>query len=1140
MEREKSKISTANDMNSYFEPLVRRYAQEPLPFRQRFIFTWFAVFFLIFISPVFAQEEIPPEETEEQSVVEESYEEADEPLTPAMRRAEMEIKTSTLSELASWCRTLGLSESGTREALSARLRNHFQLPEPSYEEDKRKTIIIESAQTTEYFSIEVINEDYARLKGNVSISMVDGGDTHKISADEILFNRTRNILTARGKVSYTKTGGDSTETFRGENITIDLDNWSSILLDGGSSRDSDGTAYYFSGAVISHTDENVTFIRNAEITNAANPDALWSINASRLWLLPGSDFAILHAILKVGEIPVLYFPFLYLPGDKLFFHPVFGYRSREGGFVQSTTYILGQPSADPEETISVLKILGNSDDMEREREGLFLRSTGRKRVVEDSRKLKLMLDYYVNLGFYAGVDFSMPKTEILNPIELSFGIAFSRNITYRNGNYTPFKPDGSLDWRSANFFSLKVPFRYRLTFQSSISARYGSIAWNFPFYSDSEVNMDFLNRSENMDFFNIMSNSTPDNTISTSIPSFQWQINGNFNPPIAKLNPYISRLSLSSISTSLTFKSLSDKTFAPDKYIIYNISGSLSGTLFSYGGTSASSGGGVQNTVSDPLAGIGTPISPWSDEEDESEVSSPKEVLSPPVITQNFSLPRAGNNRINISYQITPASSTEQQFYTRNWTAYDKVDWSDIQSVLSSFNTSASLNFNLDHTNGLYSNALVFSGSGTLRNYGYLNENAYASTAAMNEVRRTQYSQTNYSSFYSYSGTLRPFYRDPTFGNISFQYNFRGTLVRSRRWTLDNSPNGPDLTPQWGSWVKEERVNGIDIYGLTAHRLTANFSANIRSYQQTISFSADLPPLDSLLTANASFRFWISDTSINFRIEGPKPSENINEWIVKPITIAETLRFTNYSSFVFNMVIKPEEDNDITNITALFTYRTFRASFSAEKAARYNFNLSTGWQQQGDPVLHPRELLLSYSYSFPKKELIKGRLDLSFNAGTSLSFNLQRYTNSNFQLTLSANLNVPGILEFSLSATSRNSSIWRYFKGIPGFESSTSMYPEGDQNNLFIDLFDSFNFFNETLRRRSAFKIQRMDFKVVHLLGDWTAELGVSMYPYQNVSAQSLRYQIATDFHFIVSWKPISEIKSDINYDGKNNNWAIR
>ena len=155
---------------------------------------FFIIIFSLFTAALFAQEEqlsLPDYEIEEEPPEFFTQEiEEDETLSPSMQRIEMEIRTSTLSELAVWCRNLGLSESGTREELSTRLRNYFQLPPPEPPDSERREITIESAQTIEYFTIDVIDEDYARLTGDVRLSLRDGDTTHRIQADEILFNRT--------------------------------------------------------------------------------------------------------------------------------------------------------------------------------------------------------------------------------------------------------------------------------------------------------------------------------------------------------------------------------------------------------------------------------------------------------------------------------------------------------------------------------------------------------------------------------------------------------------------------------------------------------------------------------------------------------------------------------------------------------------------------------------------------------------------------------------------------------------------------------------------------------------------------------------------------------------------------------------
>ena len=1132
---------------------------------------FFFLFLLIFSLTALQAQEISEEITEE--TTEEEVTEVEPPLSPQNQRIEMEIKTSTLAELAAWCRSLGLSEGGTRDDMSRRLREHFNIREPRQRASSRKIITIDSAQTSEYFSIDTIGEDYARLKGDVSLSLIDGDTTHKIRADEILFNRTRNIITARGKVVYEKIESDKTETFRGENITVNIENWASIFLEGNTERrlDNDGTAYLFSGTVISRTDQDTTILQNAKISSAGNEEALWSINASRLWLLPGSDFAIFNAILKVGEIPVLYIPFFYFPSDDPIFHPVLGYRSREGGFIQTTTYLIGQPKADSSETSSLSRILGNSNDREKRPEGLFLRSTGRKKTDQNALSLKLLADYYVNLGGYIGLDMAVPRINLLNPLNLSLGVAFSRTVSHTGGIFSPFIPnadgiyDGSSDWNHSYFFNEPVPFRYRMTFQSSISGKYGGVSWNLPFYSDPYINSDFTqNRSEKMDFMNMIQQGAAmgsDDSTQNELSGFLWNINGNLNPSLQFLSPVVSRITISKIATELTFRSIRDdvvsannpysparRFFAPDKYTIYDVSGAISGTPLTIGGAQKS---GTQNTnqeINNPLEGIGIPISPFPDSEEadtRQRSPLPPDMLVPPAISQTFSLPGSGNIRFNLDYSITPSSSAELQFMTSTWKTYDDVDWEDTQSILTSVGGSSNINLRMDHTSGLFNNTVTFSGSGTWRDFSFLNEEAYLKTdgtvdeARINEARRQQYAQTNYSTFYSYNGTVRPLFQNNIFSQSNIQYNFRGTLVRSRRYNAERSPDGPDLTAQWGSWVKEERKDGEDIYGLTSHRLSTNVAANVMDRTQNISISTDLPPLDELIITNATFRFWISETNINFRIERPVTDNENNEWKFKPIYLTETLRFDKIGSFSFYMVIDPEKDNEINNISTSLTLWNFRIAFTALKEAESVFVMPGGWQSRGEPVFLPKNLSLTYNYPSTARDFFDKKFSLSFNVNTALSFDLQRHTNSSFTLSLGVSLTIPRFLEVTFSASTQNSVIWRYFKEVPGMEDLTYMYPEGPQNNVFIDLFDSFNFADESLRRRSGFKIQRFNLKAVHFLGDWNAELSVSMYPWLDEKAPMNGYKIIADIEFLIQWKPITEIKNNIRFEGKTEKWSV-
>jgi hypothetical protein len=68
--------------------------------------------------------------------------------------------------------------------------------------------------------------------------------------------------------------------------------------------------------------------------------------------------------------------------------------------------------------------------------------------------------------------------------------------------------------------------------------------------------------------------------------------------------------------------------------------------------------------------------------------------------------------------------------------------------------------------------------------------------------------------------------------------------------------------------------------------------------------------------------------------------------------------------------------------------------------------------------------------------------------------------------------------------------------------------------------------------------MKKYDLKLIHYLGDWRADLGISMYPNLNTKFDIPRYQISSDISFIVQWKPITEIKTHIEYNSENDKWV--
>ncbi|MDR2258478.1 MAG: LPS-assembly protein LptD [Treponema sp.] len=1085
----------------------------------------------------------------------------------------MDIKTSTLTELAAWCRNLGLSEGGGKEELAQRLREYFKLAGSgaAEEEEGRKIIIIESARSTEYFTLDVVDEEYARLQGDVMVSLKDGETVHRIKAWEILYNRTRNLITATGGVEYVKESGDTIETFRGETITVNLDNWSSVFLDGVSERSlqSDATTYRFAGTVISRSEEEVTVLTRASISNAKNEEAFWSLNASKLWLLPGSDFAIFNAVLKVGEIPVMYIPFFYYPADEVIFHPVLGYRSREGNFLQTTTYILGRPKASSTSESSLTKILGNSADMEKKREGLFLRSTGQKMKDPSQTTLKAMIDFYANLGTYLGTELTLPQRGIFGAVDFSAGAGFTRDVKpLGEGSYTPFPNyDGVSEWNWGRFISWDVPFRYRVKTSSSLGGKFGSLSWAFPYYSDPYVDQDFLNRTEEMDWVHMiqegaaLTDEEETTTTTNMLGAYEWRLNGSLRPSLPFLAPYISDISLSNITSTISFRTRSrattdpdyndyspDRTFFyPDKFTMYSLSGSISGTPLTFGGsrTAQAAEDEKKAEAEDPLKNAGVPRSPWEPAGEEQKKSE-TEKLVPPALNQRFDLPRIGGPRFSIDYRLTPTAASELQFRSNqtNWPEYNTIDWSEVSSVLSTFGGDASTSFNLNHADGgAYSNVFTFSGSGSWQDYTFINEEAEEYTITpvagqpavtdpvkINEARQRTYSQTYFTTSYGYTSTIRPLYRSSVWGNSNFQYSFKGLLAKS---AFIGTGDDPEWEIKYGAWDKDN---------LDTHQFGTTLAASVMDKVQNFVFTADLPPEDATVSGNATFRVWISETNAHTRILFPAEEDKRK---FEPFYTTETLKFGNIGSLQQYMVFDPEI-KEYTTLTTTLTLAGFSAAYTMIRTKPYQLNYNgsvdptkpDGWIQETEEGLHPRDLSLAYRQAFRKESLWKKRLSFTLNLNTSLFFDLQRYTNSRFNFSLGFTLGINNFVDLSLSTTSENAVIFRYFKDLPFLDIPDDL-PSGEQDNLLIDLANSFRFDDEARRRSSGFKLKSFNLSLTHHLGDWNAILGVTLSPYlDRPTGQVPVYKFNNEISFVVQWVPISEIKTDIKYNKEE--WVFK
>lgn len=1059
---------------------------------------------------------------------------------------EMDIRTSRLDELADWCRRLGLSDAGGREDLAGRLREHYGIVSSSTESESsgERIITIESARSTEYFTLETVQESYARLIGSVLIIVKDGNTIHRLKADEILFNRSRNLLSASGSVEYTKEGNGVTETFKGDSLTIGLDDWEGVFMGGASERSLTDkvTAYRFAGEVISRDAEEVTVLKNAKITNATKDESYWSIDATKLWLLPSSDWAIANAVLKVGEVPLLYIPFMYLPGDEVVFHPVLGYRPREGSFVQTTTYLLGRPKASSSSENSITKILGSGADTERTQEGLFLRSTGKRVKNPEEASLSLLFDVYVNLGAYVGLNATIPKNGIVGKTDLSLGLGLTRDVYQPFASYyTPFQNnDGVSHWNTADLFGYTMPFRYRFKGAGSLKSSKFSLNWDFPLYSDPYVDRDFLNRSESMDWLTMIkegsnqSQTQTTNQVST-LGSYQWQINTTFTGPLVSINPSILSLNVNSLSSSLYFNTRSVNNpsspldalfFYPERFTLFTTSLSVRGTLLGASnkprpGLSESGSPGTTVLGEAPSATyFDNPItvpdswSPWSAESDKRVLSpssspskweDPLRELAPPDIQQTFTV-ASGQNPVTLQldYSFVPAISTELFFRSSlsHWPTKDSVRWDEVSSIFTNFKSDASLGTTLSDTLGMFSGTLKLTDQNALQLYNYINDESeeYDTKTEKDAALLRSYTGTYNNVTPDLTIKLSPFIEDAVWKHTSFQYSLRGIAVKTA-FSGDADTGSWETT--YGKWTKEF---------ITNHQIQLNLSAITGTQAQTSSLFFDLPPRDSSLKSSTNLVFGISTTNVSFSVLDP-----FDNPVYKPISASEELRINPLFSLKQDLVYDPEL-RDITNWLSLAVFGPVTASYRAKRNVTAN-------------SLDPTSFSVAYIDTFKDTSVWKNRIAYNIDINTSLNADLQHYTNSIFTFSLGTTFKIAQFLDLSFSTKSQNSVVFRYVQNWPIWNESTVM--PGEQNPL-IDLLDSFRFDNETLRKKSGFKLKALSFKAVHYLGDWNATLGIDLNPYLNTNITPKRYQFNTSVSFLVQWVPISEFKTETYRDSKN------
>jgi hypothetical protein len=1025
-----------------------------------------------------------------------------------------DIETASYYELLAWCRELGLDDSGTRQALVDRLRKHYGV-EPSAakpETAARRVLTISSARSTEYFKVQEIDEDYILLTGDVVVELKEGDAIHRIRAQKVLLNQTANLLTAEGDIDYTFQKGERQDRFHGQKITFDVESWEGVFFSGGMEGDRDvgnkKVHFYFNADSIAKLERNTVVMEQGTITSCnETPNPHYHLKARKIWVLAPGEWAISNAVLYIGHVPVLWLPFFFRPGDEFFFHPAIGTRTREGYFLQTTTYLIGQKkrSASPISVLAATEEAGQQ--YQREIKGLFLRQKeGEQIPVKENRFLKVLLDYYSRLGAFAGIsgDFS-PQ------VSFRAGLGFSRNIYTTGSVYSPWINDGGVlysVWNKSWLFGAEVPFRYGADSKWDLSRGGYRLSGKFEYFSDPFFTSDFYDRAEETGLSKLMGlEPTPvaTQTIEAEKLGLSWELTGQADFTKLATAPYLNKVTVPYLGGALTWQSKTNTLLSgtpdPGKLFYYPVSLKLPNAALQFSGELVSIEPRPKaQTPASPGAAPAPPslpaelMLPAALEQEapaappEPQPPSSEPSMRAPAARENLEIPAAPvPASFRLSYQARPTMVVEQSFNTAAWTDPSKVRYNLNYTSLDSTGTSS-----LDWALKVYEQLLTLSGSLSLAgNYRTRYRQSFADDVQWNALVTgdRSYSQVLVRNLFNVS--FSPFASDPRFRatNISYSLNWNAF-----RYVYNQATTAYDgLGPGWNQQT------------FSQNQLQATLGFQPGARLNTLTVTAQLPPLLASINAKAEFYLWLLKTTVNTLY-----TENVDSL---PLTVQETLEITpdvRISQEIQTDLLQRRLNKTISSVNLWGLSSTFTAqSISGEVVPTY----------------------VTAGYRLAQKEWYfwKNRTRFQLGINSNWSMNIQNVTENNLTFSFNMKYFIHEFLEFSFTSVSYNNQTFLYFPSLAG----------GRWVNPLTDLLDSFNFFDVKARQRSRFKLKSLAFEIIHHMHDWDFSLRYEGRPALVTDATgNLRYTWNDTFSILLQWIPIPEMRSKMS--GDNTGFYIR
>ncbi|HAC31474.1 MAG TPA: hypothetical protein DCF70_02480 [Treponema sp.] len=1046
-------------------------------------------------------------------------------------------------------------------------------------DDNKSIINIEGARKSEYKKDPVSGEDCIVLTGEVKISVTKGSDKTTISADNVNYNRQTEMLYAEGNVELeqggSSSGGEkiSARSLLFNTATLEgiFDNGRAVQTSSDAINLPSGSTLIVASDVFGRDSSGTIAFKTGELTFCDDENPHWKIKASRIWLLPGGEFAFFNALLYVGRIPLLYFPAFYYPKDELIFNPTMGYKFREGYFINTTTYLYGRKSldaastsdsssSDDEDKIDFFSFMKASSLKEQVREGIVLHNLDEDYKGDTTNYFKVMADYYSNMGAMVGADTVLKPKKYINELSATVELGFSNTVFKNDGIYLPYNASGNKVSDESNLLAVNMPFRYQANLKFSISTPF-ALTISMPVYSDPYFDYDFNNRTETMDWIDFLMSGTAteeDDDI-TTVSSFTWQANGSYTFKIpAWLNPYISSAAISNFTSSIVFSSKSNtelssrdeysedsawSSYTPERYFYYpsqitpfKITTRLAGTLIQYPSNSKTSQNQNVSLKLVPPEELDTSEkndsekseNPDSTQEggiadaDEGEVEEPKilfdESVLPKIATVSPSVKTLTGISYKLSYSLSPEFSSQFTYSSSHLKKPEDFEWKTLQSTYIQAKAPTTLTSVLGYKDSFLSLTDTFNFNPVYQKHPYLSmdqdKGGYTQSSA-DSIKKTDYNARKLDLTDTNALSFKPFYYTEHFSGTSLTWNTTVKMIQTK-YISDDIEN-----PQW-----EYLTTDIwDDECVTTHNLNLVLAANEGDYSQKLSLTTTLPPQVDSYNGILSLGFPYSSFSVGTGIK--QKSSTDSTWVKQDLSQSFSLKLFNSKlnltqSYVYDLE-EWEHDSFRLSLSGYGTQLAYTMSYSTT----YDFDSSKGWTSSSDKKFQPYSLSLAYASGTKNFKYWSDRISFSPSLNTSVVYDFVRPTNSYFTFIPAITFKVNDFLNITFSSESRNSCIYRYF--CP--ESDYNNYYQGQgERNFLSDLVNSFRFDDESKRKSTGFKLKSLNVAITHDLDDWDLNCEFKVKP-RLISATSTKgayYDFSPYFSISVSWRPMASMKTEI------------